>query len=276
MPTVLLHFIVILIDGYNSAWYLNGQSRLESQGFLWAKSCQPFDTLLDMRCVTWPSAAVILLSSKGRVAPTWLLHLFRRLTRCCERFDPNSIKHKARQMQGEGLGKGLSEASGREQSSERLQDRLQHQLLAMPYQDVRVALLTAGPSSGSLSGAERHFQGLHDGLVSIGCEVEWINEPADEPDVAATLGNYERCQAIDLDPFDVVISTKAPTYIVKRPAHVVHLMHTIRAFADMFDTVFVEPNLALYQQRTKIHALEFHALANANARFANGKERSDS
>ncbi|HEY7805003.1 MAG TPA: hypothetical protein VIC30_11305 [Orrella sp.] len=39
----------------------------------------------------------------------------------------------------------------------------------VPTEGVRVALLTAGPSGGPAGGAERHFQGLHDGLVAIGC-----------------------------------------------------------------------------------------------------------
>ena len=140
---------------------------------------------------------------------------------------------------------------------------------------VRVALLTADPVAGPAGGAERHFQGLHDGLVAIGCEVQWINVAADEPDFSTILKNYERCQVLDLQSFDVVISTKAPTYAIEHPAHVIHLVHTIRAFDDMFDAVFPDPNPELYQQRAKIHALEFGPLARAKARFANGKESAD-
>jgi len=43
----------------------------------------------------------------------------------------------------------------------------------------------------------------------------------------------------------------------------------------MFDAVFPDPNPELYQQRAKIHALEFGPLARAKARFANGKESAD-
>ena len=142
-------------------------------------------------------------------------------------------------------------------------------------QGVRVALLTAGPTAGPAGGAEQHFQGLHNGLVAIGCDVQWINVPADEPDFETILKNYEQCRALDLQSFDVVISTKAPTYVIDHPAHVMHLVHTIRAFDDMFDTVFPEPNAVLYEQRARVHALELGPLAGAKARFANGKETAD-
>ena len=143
------------------------------------------------------------------------------------------------------------------------------------FDGMRVALLTAGPSSGTTGGAERLFEGLHDGLISIGCDVQWIKVPADEPDFTTILSNYRYCQSLDLQSFDVVISTKAPTYIVEHPAHVVYLVHTIRAFDDMFDKVFPEQNLALCQQRSTLHALELKPLAQAKARFAIGKEISD-
>jgi len=143
------------------------------------------------------------------------------------------------------------------------------------FKGVRVALLTAGPTAGPAGGAERHFQGLHDGLVAIGCDVQWINVPADEPDFATILQNYEHCRSLDLQSFDVVISTKAPTYAIEHPAHVMHLVHTIRAFDDMFDTAFPEPNAVLYKQRAQIHAMEFEPLSRVKARFSIGKEISD-
>ncbi|HEY7805004.1 MAG TPA: glycosyltransferase, partial [Orrella sp.] len=73
----------------------------------------------------------------------------------------------------------------------------------------------------------------------------------------------------------MVISTKAPTYAIKHPAHVLHLVHTVRVFDDMFETAFPVPNAELWQQRATIHALEFEPLSQVKARFANGKESSD-
>ena len=145
----------------------------------------------------------------------------------------------------------------------------------MTFSNIRVALITAGPSAGPQGGAERFFQGLHDGLKSIGCEVHVINVSADEPDFKTILKNYERCRNLDLQAFDVVISTKAPSYAIKHPAHVVYLVHTVRAFDDMFDLQFMQPSEQTYIDRAKLHALELGPLSEAKARFAIGKEVAD-
>ena len=139
----------------------------------------------------------------------------------------------------------------------------------------KVALLIAGPSSGPTGGAERFFQGLINGLKSIGCDVQCINVPADEPDFETILKNYHFCQSLVLSEFDVVISTKAPTYAIDHPAHVLYLVHTVRVFDDMFDLQFIKPSVELYEQRAKLHALELAPLSHAKARFSIGKEISD-
>lgn len=135
-----------------------------------------------------------------------------------------------------------------------------------------VALLTSGPSNGAAGGAERLYQGLLEGLRSIGCSAEHIFIPADEPSFEAILKNHACCAELDLSRFDVVISTKAPTYAIKHPAHVMYLVHTVRVFDDMFDDQFHQPTAGNLQQRSVLHALELDPLRQAKARFAIGKE----
>jgi glycosyltransferase involved in cell wall biosynthesis len=139
----------------------------------------------------------------------------------------------------------------------------------------RVALLSAGPSGSPSGGAERFFQGLITGLKSIGCDVQCINVTADEPDFETILANFRTCQNLDLAQFDVVISTKAPTYIVEHPAHVLYLVHTVRVFDDMFEAQFIQPSAELRQQRAQLHQLEWGPLSRIKKRFAIGKEVSD-
>ncbi|UOD50373.1 glycosyltransferase [Orrella daihaiensis] len=143
------------------------------------------------------------------------------------------------------------------------------------YAGLKVALLTAGPSAGPVGGAERFFEGLYEGLQLIGCAVQRINLPADEPDFKTILRNYTACQALDLSAFDVVISTKAPSYVVEHPAHVVYLVHTVRSFDDMFDSQFTQPTAELYEQRARLHRLELMPMKQARARFAIGQEIAD-
>lgn len=140
---------------------------------------------------------------------------------------------------------------------------------------VKVALLTAGPRNAPAGGAERFFQGLYDGIQSLGSSVQWVKVPADEPDFQTILDNYVYCQSLDLTAFDVVISTKAPSYAVEHPAHVLYLVHTIRTFDDMFEQQFVQPSPEVYAQRAHLHQLELKPLSKARARFAIGKEIAD-
>lgn len=140
---------------------------------------------------------------------------------------------------------------------------------------VRVVVVASGPPNGSVGGAEQHFQGLLEGLRAIGCTAELLYIPANETSFQNILDNHARCAALDLSDFDVVISTKAPTYAIRHPAHVMYLIHTVRAFDDMFDDEFLTPTFENFQERATVHALEFEPILSAKARFANGKETAD-
>ncbi len=96
--------------------------------------------------------------------------------------------------------------------------------------------------------------------------------PFDESNFDGIIDGYERCRAMDLSGYDLVISTKAPTYAVSHPRHVVYLVHTVRVFYDMFDTAFPWPSEALAAQRQRIRQLDTQALAAARRRFAIGHQ----
>lgn len=140
---------------------------------------------------------------------------------------------------------------------------------------LRVAVLAAGPSRGALGGAEQHFQGLLEGLRALGCLAELVYIEADEPNFDAIIENHCRCAALDLSDFDVVISTKAPTYAIRHHAHVMYLIHTVRVFDDMFGSRTTPPTDAEFRQRARLHALELDPMSLAKARFANGQETAD-
>jgi glycosyltransferase involved in cell wall biosynthesis len=139
---------------------------------------------------------------------------------------------------------------------------------------VKVAIVASG-AVGAYGGAERHFQGLLNGLIEIGCIAELLFIPAEEPSFQAILDNHYRCSKLNLNDYDIVISTKAPTYAVSHHAHVMYLIHTVRIFDDMFDEQFPKASLENYKQRAELHSLELTALTNIKARFSNGKETAD-
>lgn len=140
------------------------------------------------------------------------------------------------------------------------------------YPDLSVAVVVAVSARGELGGAERLYDGLLDGLKALGCKAERIEVIADESSFNSIEAGYRRCQALDLKEFDVVISTKAPTYALSHPRHVLYLLHTTRVFYDRFEEAFPNPETKHYTQRQKIHALDFEALKQVRARFAIGYE----
>jgi glycosyltransferase involved in cell wall biosynthesis len=142
----------------------------------------------------------------------------------------------------------------------------------MDYRGLKVALLVAQAPSGQAGGAERLYEGLERGLSQLGAVPTVVPVSADEPTFEQIIANYEACARLDLSGFDAVISTKAPTFAVDHPNHVVYLVHTIRVFDDMFDTNFPSPNETLLQQRAEIHRRDFESLSKAKARFAIGHE----
>jgi len=140
------------------------------------------------------------------------------------------------------------------------------------FKGKKVAVLCSGLSNGEQGGAERFYSGLVSGFQSIGCNAELVSVPADEPNFEQILDNYESCRQLELQDYDIVISTKSPTYAVKHPNHVVYLIHTVRVFDDMFEDNFPKATKEHYRQRSILHKLDFCSLSGAKARFAIGHE----
>jgi len=125
---------------------------------------------------------------------------------------------------------------------------------------MKVAVVTAAMSSGERGGAEAFYAGLLGGLRSIGVDAEQVEVRIDESNFDAVLASYARCYDLDLHAYDLVISTKAPTYLVRHPRHVSYLVHTLRVFYDRFAGEFGEGTTELRRQRSLIHALDKSAL----------------
>src|SRR4051812_3161923 len=114
--------------------------------------------------------------------------------------------------------------------------------------------------SGETGGAESLYQGLLHHMRLSGCDVEQIEVRIDESNFDAILESYVRCYSLDLSNFDLVISTKAPTYMVRHPNHVSYLFHTIRVFYDMFEREFGEGSAEHRRQRALVQELDKEGL----------------
>jgi len=138
---------------------------------------------------------------------------------------------------------------------------------------MNVAVVTAAMCSGARGGAEALYAGLVGAVRAAGHDVSALEIPIDESNFESVLASYARCYDVDASAFDVVISTKAPTYMVRHPHHVSYLLHTLRVFYDRFDAEYGAANETLRQQRHLIHQLDKAALSPARIRghFANGR-----
>ena len=145
-------------------------------------------------------------------------------------------------------------------------------LMPLNLRGKRVAIVAAGAPTEHQGGAERFYAGLLQGFLDLGCKAQLVYLDAREDTVEQILENYERAKALDLSNFDLVVSTKVPTYGVVHPHHVLYLVHTVRVFDDMFAATFPQPAKIHYEQRAAVHAADFAALAKVPVRFAIGHE----
>ena len=132
---------------------------------------------------------------------------------------------------------------------------------------VRIGILTVRAPAGGQGGAERFSDGLHRAFRDAGFDADLVAIPSDETTFEAIEETYLRCYEFDASSYDGVISTKAPTYLVRHPNHVCYLVHTIRVFYDMFDTAFPAATQIQRKQRKLVHKLDALALSKPRTRF---------
>src|SRR6266536_5457645 len=125
---------------------------------------------------------------------------------------------------------------------------------------MRIAVVTHLMKSGARGGAEAFYEGLVGGLRAAGHAAEQIEVAIDESSFDGILEAYQACYDLDLDDYDLVISTKSPTYMVRHRQHLSYLVHTMRVFYDMFEREFRAPTPDQYRQRDLIRELDKYAL----------------
>jgi glycosyltransferase involved in cell wall biosynthesis len=125
---------------------------------------------------------------------------------------------------------------------------------------VKIALVTPLSGSGEKGGAEILYQGLVKGLQENGVEADQVKVFINEKSLDGIKRAYLACYDLDLSSYDGVISTRAPSYLVRHPNHICYLLHTIRSFYDMFATEFPQKTKELFKYRKLIHQLDTSAL----------------
>ena len=145
-------------------------------------------------------------------------------------------------------------------------------LHAGPYSGKKVAVLAPAAADGATGGAERFHEGLAEALRQNGCVVDLIYRIFDESSFETIKRGYQAFSELNLSEYDLVISTKAPSYVINHQNHVMYLQHTIRVFYDMFDVVFPNADETLCEQRTWIHKIDTEAFKRIKFRFSQSRE----
>lgn len=135
-----------------------------------------------------------------------------------------------------------------------------------------VAILAPVSPSGAVGGAERFYVGLSRALERYGCVVDLIEVPVDESSFENIQDAYLYFERLDLQKYDAVISTKAPSYNIFHSNHIIYLVHTVRVFYDMFSKEQAATNPALLQQQNWIQSRDTAAFRRARACFSIGNE----
>jgi glycosyltransferase involved in cell wall biosynthesis len=129
-------------------------------------------------------------------------------------------------------------------------------------------------ASGERGGAEALYAGLLEALRATGNNVDQVEVTVDESTFESVVAAYVACYDLDLAAYDMVISTKAPTFMVRHPNHVSYLLHTLRVYYDMFEREYGTGTAEQRRQRALIHQLDVKALHPDHIKrfFANGRE----
>lgn len=139
---------------------------------------------------------------------------------------------------------------------------------------MRIAVVTIRHASGEAGGAERFYDALVKSFRDLGHRADEVSVGGDESSIEQIKRNYLDCYDLDLSKYDMVVSTKAPSWLVRHPRHVCYLVHTIRVFYDMFEETFPRPDKTLVAHRDLIRQLDSGALSAPRCRalFSIGNE----
>lgn len=100
---------------------------------------------------------------------------------------------------------------------------------------MKIGLLRPEPVPPTIGGAERLVEGLETAIRSwTSHAVEVVHLPLHEHTAVDLLGSYRAWANLDASGFDLVISTKYPTWMVRHPRHVIYLLHPLRGLYDTY------------------------------------------
>ena len=98
-----------------------------------------------------------------------------------------------------------------------------------------IAIIAPSPVPFVIGGAENLWAGMLAAFnAQPGIQADLIKLPSPERTFTEILASYRRFAQLDLNHFDLVISTKYPAWAVRHPHHRVYLQHKLRGLYDTY------------------------------------------
>lgn len=106
---------------------------------------------------------------------------------------------------------------------------------------MKIAIVAPSSIPYTVGGAEKFWWGLLQAFnLGTRHEVELIKIPGLEKDFWSIIDSYRKFSELDLDHFDLVISTKYPAWMVCHRNHVVYMQHKLRGLYDTYPAALAE------------------------------------
>ena len=100
---------------------------------------------------------------------------------------------------------------------------------------MKVAVIAPSPVPFVLGGAERLVNGLVRSINELTPhDAELLKLPSREHNLPDLMATYRAFRALDVSHFDVVISTKYPSWMIDHPHHVVYMLHPLRGLYETY------------------------------------------
>lgn len=98
-----------------------------------------------------------------------------------------------------------------------------------------IAILAPSSVPFQVGGSEKFWWGLRDALGAwSNAFAELIKIPCPEATWDDLVSSYEKFSRLNLDHFDMIITTKYPAWMVAHPNHVCYMQHTLRELYDTY------------------------------------------
>ncbi|MPW17651.1 glycosyltransferase [Paraburkholderia sp. CNPSo 3157] len=100
---------------------------------------------------------------------------------------------------------------------------------------MKIAIVAPSPVPFVIGGAENLWWGLVNAFnAQPGVQADLLKVPSPERNMGELLSSYRHFSSLNLDHFDMVISTKYPAWAIRHRNHVVYLQHTLRGLYDCY------------------------------------------